>query len=243
MPTRSRSMFTALTAPPLSPVSAPYATDAPVALTGMQGKVPAVDALPDFSKTGRIEVFADATERVPPASGGRFVETPLPGSVSGRDTPTACPLAGGSPAAFVVLGVETAFAARRPKVIPADSFFPFVDRYGQFHHDDWPGKIHSDTELVESGSREENWLDANAAGSVNGSYDGDNRADNTGDNPFTYILPQAGDKAKFENIKDLGNNSFETETVEIPHTLKNRSTFVTARDESMTVKSVMHFKS
>lgn len=80
-------------------------------------------------------------------------------------------------------------------------------------------------------------LDANAAGSVNGSYDGDNRADNTGDNPFTYILPQASDKAKFENVKDLGNNNFETETVEIPHTLKNRSAFVTARDGTTQLSS------
>lgn len=80
-------------------------------------------------------------------------------------------------------------------------------------------------------------LDANAAGSVNGSYDGDNRADNTGDNPFTYILPQASDKAKFENIKDLGNNTFETETVEIPHTLKNRATFVNARNGTSQLSS------
>ena len=80
-------------------------------------------------------------------------------------------------------------------------------------------------------------LDANAAGSANGTYDGDSRADNTGDNPFTYILPQASDKAKFENIKDLGNNNFETETVEIPHTLKNRSTFVSARDGTTELSS------
>lgn len=80
-------------------------------------------------------------------------------------------------------------------------------------------------------------LDANAAGSANGTYDGDSRADNTGDNPFTYILPQASDKAKFENIKDLGNNSFETETVEVPHTLKNRATFVSARDGTTVLSS------
>jgi hypothetical protein len=112
----------------------PYATDAPVALTGMQGKVPALDDLPDFSKTGRIEVFADATERVIP----------------------------------VVLGVETAFAARKPKIIPADGFFPFVDCYGQFRHDDWPGKIHSDAELAESRRAEAAWLDAHADGPIPG---------------------------------------------------------------------------
>ena len=146
----------------------PYATDAPVALTGMQGKVPAFKDLPDYGKVGRIEVYADATKRVPPHGGvgGRFVETPLPDNASGRDTPTACPLAGGSPAEFVVLGVETAFAARTPKIIPADGFFPFVDRYGQFRHDDWPGKIHSDAELAESRCAEAAWLDAHADGPI-----------------------------------------------------------------------------
>ena len=80
-------------------------------------------------------------------------------------------------------------------------------------------------------------LDANAAGSVNGTDGGDSRANNTGDNPFTYILPQANDKAKFENVKDLGDYNYETETVEIPHTIKNRSTFVSARDGTTQLSS------
>ena len=119
----------------------PYATDAPVDLAGMQGKVPALDALPDFSRTGRIEVFADAA----PSPSGQVA--------AGRVPP-------------VILGVETAFVARRPKVIPADTFFPFVDRYGQFKHDEWPGKIHSDSELADARAAEEAWLAANAAGPV-----------------------------------------------------------------------------
>jgi len=32
----------------------------------------------------------------------------------------------------------------------ADRFFPIIDRYGQFIHDDWPGKTHSDEELQKS---------------------------------------------------------------------------------------------
>ena len=30
----------------------------------------------------------------------------------------------------------------------ADPYFPFIDSFGQYRHKDWPGKIHSDAELV-----------------------------------------------------------------------------------------------
>lgn len=33
-------------------------------------------------------------------------------------------------------------------------FFPFIDRYGQFRHEEWPEKIHSDEQLRESRERE-----------------------------------------------------------------------------------------
>ena len=38
---------------------------------------------------------------------------------------------------------------KSPDYMDLDSaaFFPFIDRYGQFKHKDWPGKIHSDKEL------------------------------------------------------------------------------------------------
>lgn len=119
----------------------PYATDSPVDLEGMLGKVPSLGDLPDFSRTGRIEVSADVAP------------SPSVQVAAGRILP-------------VVLGVDTAFVARRPKVIPSGTFFPFVDRYGQFRHDEWPGKIHSDAELAEARDAEEAWLAANAAGPV-----------------------------------------------------------------------------
>ena len=56
-------------------------------------------------------------------------------------------------ARFAICGV-TAFRIAR-KVISADAFFPFVDKYGQFMHDDWPEKIHNDEELVALGRRED----------------------------------------------------------------------------------------
>lgn len=33
------------------------------------------------------------------------------------------------------------------KVVSSGSFLPFVDQYGQYKHDDWKGKIHSDADL------------------------------------------------------------------------------------------------
>jgi hypothetical protein len=34
------------------------------------------------------------------------------------------------------------------KLPDAPDFFPFIDRYGQYKHKDWPGKIHADADLV-----------------------------------------------------------------------------------------------
>ena len=45
---------------------------------------------------------------------------------------------------------EPAFAK-----IPADGFFPFVDRYGQFRWKDWPGKIGSDEDLAAAKAAED----------------------------------------------------------------------------------------
>ena len=36
-----------------------------------------------------------------------------------------------------------------------DDFFPFIDKYGQLIHKDWPGKIHSDADLRTARKREE----------------------------------------------------------------------------------------
>ena len=39
-----------------------------------------------------------------------------------------------------------------------EAFFPFCDKYGQFLHKDWPGKVHSDEELGSAGRVESAWL-------------------------------------------------------------------------------------
>ena len=121
----------------------PYATDESVTLAGMHGKPTALKDLPDFGEVERVEVWVSGSAGDSPVADAQK-----------RDPPLA------------ILGIETARAARKPKVIPAASFFPFVDRYGQFRHDDWPGKIHSDAELADSRRAEDAWLDAHADGPI-----------------------------------------------------------------------------
>ncbi|HVS54060.1 MAG TPA: hypothetical protein VHD62_17020 [Opitutaceae bacterium] len=41
------------------------------------------------------------------------------------------------------------------KLPAAPDFFPFIDRYGQYRHRDWPGKIHDDAELKANIARED----------------------------------------------------------------------------------------
>ena len=59
-----------------------------------------------------------------------------------------------------VLGIESGRTARVPKTIPVASFLPFVDKYGQFKHDDWPEKIHSDEDFATQRAEENAWLAA-----------------------------------------------------------------------------------
>ena len=61
---------------------------------------------------------------------------------------------------FAILGVTASPGAH--KKLRSEAFFPFVDKYGQFTHDDWPGKIHDDAELAALGRREDELLAAHA---------------------------------------------------------------------------------
>ena len=47
------------------------------------------------------------------------------------------------------------------KILKADTFLPFVDRFGQFMHADWPGKIHSDDDFAIARAAEEKDLTDN----------------------------------------------------------------------------------
>src|SRR5690606_39641730 len=45
-------------------------------------------------------------------------------------------------------------AADTAAAVPEGKFFPFIDRYGQYVHGDWPEKIHSDADLVKAREQE-----------------------------------------------------------------------------------------
>ena len=70
------------------------------------------------------------------------------------------------PLHFAVLDVRTRFEAVKPVIVAATNFFPFCDRYGQFKHTEWPGKVHSDAELATARAAEEAWLAAHAASPI-----------------------------------------------------------------------------
>ncbi len=70
----------------------------------------------------------------------------------------------GSPAAPASFAVTRIEAFRSPlTLLPADTFLPFVDRFGQFAHAEWPGKVHSEEELQQTKEQEAAWLAAASA--------------------------------------------------------------------------------
>lgn len=106
-----------------------YATDEPVELKDMNGKIPVAKDKFTFGTDVGVDVFW-----------------------SHKSNPHAAEMA--------VLGLETAHPARVPQIIPAASFFPFVDKYGQFRHGDWAGKIRRDEDFAAQRAAEEAWLAA-----------------------------------------------------------------------------------
>jgi len=60
---------------------------------------------------------------------------------------------------FSVSRVTASGSGVKQKVFSAKTFLPFVDKYGQFAHVDWPGKIHGDEELAASRAAEDKWLE------------------------------------------------------------------------------------
>jgi hypothetical protein len=63
-----------------------------------------------------------------------------------------------APATFEVVGITAEVRESSRVLLAADTFFPFVDRFGQFAHGEWPGKVHSEDELQRAKERESVWL-------------------------------------------------------------------------------------
>ena len=90
------------------------------------------------------------------------------------------------------------FLAGNPQLknITKEQFFPFVDKYGQFVHKDWRGKIRSDADLKNAFDEETKWLDArkNSGGG----------ADAFG----AAILPQSFPKTRHFTTRKIGGKWF-----------------------------------
>lgn len=72
-----------------------------------------------------------------------------------------------SPAAFKLRNITA--VEHDPSDVPAwfnmseKDFFPFVDKYGQFKFKEWPGKVHSDAEMLKAAQEEQKELAAHPA--------------------------------------------------------------------------------
>ena len=115
----------------------PWALDAPLALEGMNGK-----PLPQGG--------------VAEAAGGAF-------DVSKASSFHIFFIQDAIPRGFSVRRVAVSGASTPQKVLSAKSFLPFVDKYGQFMHDEWPRKIRSDENLAALRESEDAWLSRHAA--------------------------------------------------------------------------------
>ena len=121
----------------------PWELDAPLALEGMNGK--------PVAKDGRS------------AKGGGGFDLSRANSFHIFFTQD------GSPRGFSVRRITvSAEVERKVKTLGAATFMPFVDRFGQFKHDDWPGKVHDEKGLAESRRREEAWLAAHRKSPIEG---------------------------------------------------------------------------
>ena len=71
--------------------------------------------------------------------------------------------------AFEILGVR---ATGQVETIEVKNFLPFIDKFGQFMHKDWPGKTHSERELAGAETSERRDLAAHPGPTHRGEYGG-----------------------------------------------------------------------
>ena len=113
--------------------SLPWALDAPLKLEGMNGRPSAQDGAGGGFDIHRTTSF--------------HIFFNQDGKTSG----------------FSVLRVSADGNVKPPKMLSAKTFLPFVDQFGQFIHDEWPGKVHDEAELIRTKADEDAWLAANGA--------------------------------------------------------------------------------
>ena len=77
------------------------------------------------------------------------------------DHPTA-------PSGFSVSRISVWTGQDAAKTLSAANFLPFVDRYGQFAHDTWRGKVSCDADLQRARADEDKWLAAHRESPISG---------------------------------------------------------------------------
>jgi len=75
---------------------------------------------------------------------------------------------GPEPGTFRVLSIALRGKGQSGGTVPTvgDGFFPMVDRFGQFKHGEWPGKVHSEKELFAGRDREDAALAASGTSPI-----------------------------------------------------------------------------
>ena len=72
-------------------------------------------------------------------------------------------------AAFGLLSVFPRVPRNDPwPEVAEKGFFPFADRFGQYRHADWPGKTHTEADLIAVRNAEDAWLAAHATSPIRG---------------------------------------------------------------------------
>jgi len=55
---------------------------------------------------------------------------------------------------FQITGLQAVGDYKQPKPIDVKTFFPFIDKFGQYVHKEWPGKVHSVADLKKNAAAE-----------------------------------------------------------------------------------------
>ncbi|MEM6391239.1 MAG: beta-agarase [Planctomycetota bacterium] len=102
---------------------------------------------PGETKTISLRLYATEWALDPPVSIVGMRETPGQAAIDPRNVVKII-LFSISPKDPQSLVLRNARAENKVRLVDAADFFPFVDRYGQFIHTDWPGKAKSDADLI-----------------------------------------------------------------------------------------------
>ena len=76
------------------------------------------------------------------------------------------------PNAEHIFEIDNIRAGGHVKMLKTKTFFPFIDDFGQFIHKDWPGKTHSQEQLIAHGKNEVKDLATNPAPTDRNKYGG-----------------------------------------------------------------------